>query len=32
MMVGKRRKLLQYLKENDEKSYSKIAKKLEIEA
>ncbi len=32
MMVGKRRKLLQYLKENDEKSYLKIAKKLEIEA
>ncbi len=32
MMVGKRRKLMQYLRENDEKSYSKIAKKLEIEA
>ncbi len=32
MMVGKRRRLLQYLKESDEKSYSKIAKKLEREA
>jgi small subunit ribosomal protein S15 len=32
MMVGKRRKLLQYLKETDEKNYSKIAKKLELEA
>jgi len=32
MMVGKRRKLLQYLKENDEKNYAKIAKKLELES
>jgi len=32
MMVGKRRKFLQYLKREDEKEYAKIAKKLELEA
>lgn len=31
MMVGKRRKFLQYLKRENEKSYAKVVKKLEIE-
>lgn len=32
MMVGKRRRFLQYLKRTDEKKYDKLAKKLELEA
>jgi small subunit ribosomal protein S15 len=32
MMVGKRRRFLQYLKRTDEKEYDKLAKKLELEA
>lgn len=32
MMVGKRRKFLQYLKRENEKHYEKLAKKLELEA
>ena len=32
MMVGKRRRFLQYLKREDEKKYEKLVKKLEIEA
>jgi len=31
MMVGKRRKFLQYLKRENEKSYEKVTKKLELE-
>ena len=31
MMVGKRRKFLKFLKNEDEKKYAKIAKKLELE-
>ena len=31
IMVGKRRKFLQYLKQKDEKVYEKLAKKLELE-
>ncbi len=31
IMVGKRRKFLQYLEREDEKKYLKIAKKLELE-
>jgi small subunit ribosomal protein S15 len=32
MMVGKRRKFLQYLKRENEKQYLKLVKKLELEA
>ncbi|MEK7542871.1 MAG: 30S ribosomal protein S15 [Patescibacteria group bacterium] len=32
MMVGKRRKFLQYLHKTDEKKYIKIAKKLSLES
>jgi len=32
MMVGKRRRFLQYMKREDEKKYEKLVKKLEIEA
>lgn len=32
MMVGRRRTLLSYLKREDEKSYDKLVKKLELEA
>ena len=32
MMVGKRRKFLQYLARTDEKKYTKISKKLTLEA
>lgn len=32
MMVGKRRKFLNYLRESNEKSYEKIAKKLELDS
>ncbi|MBI5732384.1 30S ribosomal protein S15 [Candidatus Jorgensenbacteria bacterium] len=32
MMVGKRRKFLQYLKRENEKGYEKMVKKLELEA
>ncbi|MDO8557146.1 MAG: 30S ribosomal protein S15 [Candidatus Jorgensenbacteria bacterium] len=32
MMVGKRRKFLEYLKHTNEKKYEKLAKKLAIEA
>lgn len=32
MMVGKRRRFLQYLKREDEKKYDKLVKKLDIEA
>jgi len=31
MMVGRRRKFLQYLEREDEKKYAKITKKLELE-
>ncbi|MEK7629951.1 MAG: 30S ribosomal protein S15 [Patescibacteria group bacterium] len=31
MMVGKRRKFLQYLKRENEKQYEKLSKKLELE-
>jgi small subunit ribosomal protein S15 len=31
MLVGKRRRFLKYLKENDVKNYERVAKKLEIE-
>ena len=31
MMVGKRRKFLRYLKQENEKSYLKLAKKLELD-
>ncbi len=31
MMVGKRRRFLQYLRDTDEKKYTKISKKLELE-
>ncbi len=31
MMVGKRRRFLQYLRDTDEKKYAKISKKLELE-
>ncbi len=31
MMVGKRRKFLQYLKRENPKSYEKLAKKIELE-
>ena len=32
MMVGKRRRFLRYLKQENEKQYEKIAKKLELNA
>ena len=32
MMVGKRRKFLQYMKRENEKRYEKIVKKLELES
>ncbi len=31
MMVGKRRKFIQFLKRDDEKKYARLAKKLELE-
>lgn len=31
MMVGKRRRFLQYLRDTDEKKYARISKKLELE-